>query len=123
MDCCKVEPEMYLNQKLVDGHVKVEPLISTHEAQITAQLLVECFEKDNTGIRTMECAIRVRALQSVMTASYKNLEKYKKNPTATSTLRALHGMLDRGYKFAGFTRTYVRQHIKEYPDLAQDVAI
>lgn len=123
LDCCQVEPEIYLNQKLVDGHVRVEPLIHTHEAEITAQLLVECFEKDNTGIRTIECATRVRALQSAMTVLYKSLEKYKENPKATSTLRALRGMLDRGYKFAGFTRTYVRQHIEEYPELAQDVAI
>ena len=122
LDCCQVDPEIYLNQELIDNHVKVEPLNESREAQMTAQLITECFEKNNTGIRIWECETRVKALQRTMTVLYKTLEKYKKKPTA-QTKHVLLGMLNRGYKFAGFTRTYVRKHIDEYPDFAADVAL
>jgi hypothetical protein len=117
-----VEPERYLRQELVENHVKVEALDYSREAQMTAQLITECFEKGNTGIRLRECKVRVDALQTTMTVLYHTLESYKKNPTK-QTLRTLRGMLDRSYKFAGFTRTYVRQHLNEYPALAVDVTI
>lgn len=75
-----------------------------------------------TQIATKECKTRVDALQRTMNVLYRNLREYKQNPT-TKTLRTLRGMLNREYKFAGFTRTYVRQHISEYPGLEQYVAI
>lgn len=122
LDCCRKDPEHYLRQQLLDSHVFVEPLDNSREAEITAQLITECFEKTNTGIRTKECKTRVDALQRTMNVLYRNLCEYKKNPT-TKTLRTLRGMLNREYKFAGFTRTYVRQHISEYPGLEKYVAI
>lgn len=65
---------------------------------------------------------KATALQRTMTVLYRNLDAYRAEPTV-KTLRALRGMLDRSYKFSGFTRTFVQQHIDEYPDLAQVVAI
>lgn len=122
LDCCQVEPEMHLMQELVDNHVKVEALTASHAAQMTANLITECFEKNNTGIRTFECKTRIDALQQTMTVLYRNLEAYRKEPSV-KTLRVLRGMLNRSYKFAGFTRTYVRKHICDYPELAQMVAL
>lgn len=122
LDCCQIDPEAYLKQELVNNHVKVEVLHATLEAQMTAKLITECFEKCNTGIRTLECQTRITALQRTMTVLYRNLDAYRVDPTV-KTLRTLRGMLDRSYKFSGFTRTFVRQHIDEYPDLAQVVAI
>jgi hypothetical protein len=43
------------------------------------------------------------------------------NGTSKRTLQVLRGMLNREYKFAGFTRAYVRDHLDKYPDLAQYV--
>lgn len=45
LDCCQVDPEAYINQELLNGHVKAEDLDSSHEAHMTAQLITECFEK------------------------------------------------------------------------------
>lgn len=122
LDCCQTEPETCLNQEFVDNHVNVTALDPSHATQMTAQLLTECFERTNTGIRIIECQTRIEALQETMTILYRNLEAYRKEPS-TKTLRALRGMLNRSYKFAGFTRTYVRQHIDDYPELAQVVAL
>ena len=122
LDCCQKDPELYLNQELIDGHVKVQALDASHTAQMTAQLITECFEKSNTCIRIYECQTRLTALQKTMTVLYRTLSIYKSRPNP-KTFRTLRGMLNRNYKFAGFTRTYVRQHINEYPDLAEFVSL
>lgn len=87
----------------------------------TASLVKDCFELRNTAIRTKECQTKIRALQKTMTILYKELEKYQSDRTE-QTVRTLRAMLNRDYKFAGFTRTYVRTHIKAYPDLVQYIA-
>lgn len=120
LDCCLVDPEEYLSQQLVDGHVWVEVL--KPEGEKTAQLITECFERTNTGIRLIECQTRVDALQKTMNTLFRSLDSYQKRPTPR-TLRVLRGMLSRSYKFAGFTRTYVREHLKDYPDLEEFVSL
>lgn len=122
IDCCKEDPEASICQELIDGHVVVTSIVSTDKAVRTAELLTECFEKQNTGIREYECSTRVEALEATMTTLYRCLANYKKKPN-TRNYRALRGMLSRGHKFAGFTRTYVRKHIDEYPELNELVAI
>lgn len=89
---------------------------------MTALLLTECFELTNTGIRERECQTRVNALNVTMATLYKALEKYRKDPSNRS-LRTLRGMLSRTYKFAGFTRAYVRNHLEQYPHLAEYVQV
>lgn len=118
IDCCIIDPEKVLNQQFINGHVEVLPI----ERKIsgiseTAKLLTECFEKRNTGIRTMECKVRIDALQETMTLLYKLLMQYRDNHNKKNYL-ALKGMLSRKYKFSGFTRTYVRNHLTDYPELA-----
>ena len=120
LDCCQVDPEEYLSQQLVDGHVQVKAL--QPEGEKTAQLVTECFERANTGIRVVECQTRVDALQKTMNALFRSLNSYRKRPTPR-TLRALRGMLSRSYKFAGFTRAYVREHLEDYPQLEECVSL
>lgn len=120
LDCCQIEPELYLDQEFANGHVKVEALKPS--AQMTAQLITECFEKKNTGIRILECKTRIDALQKTMTILYNSLNEYKQEPTV-KTFRTLRGMLNRTYKFAGFTRAYVRKHVEDYPELAELVRL
>ncbi len=122
IDCCKEDPEASIRQELVDSHVVVTAIESTEDAIRTAGLLTECFEKENTGIRILECQTRVNALQTTMTTLYRCLANYKQNPSQRN-YRTLRGMLNRNHKFAGFTRTYVRNHIDEYPNLSELVAI
>ncbi len=122
LDCCKIDPEAVLDQRFIKGHVRVRPLAETQEARMTAVLLTECFELTNTGIREYECQTRVNALSVTMTTLHKTLEKYRIDPSKRS-LRTLRGMLSRTYKFAGFTRTYVRNHLEDYPGLAEYVQL
>ena len=122
IDCCKTEPEKYISQNYKEGHVSVKPLNDTKEAEVTAKLIEECFEKRNTGIREIECDTRVEALQETMNTLHKTLQKYKENPNKRY-MGALRGMLNRGYKFAGFTRTYVREHIEDYPELEEYIRL
>lgn len=121
LDCCQVDPEQVVKQELIAGHVKVSPLIQSPEAKMTALLIFECFELTNAAIRTKECEVRLRELQKVMTVLCNNLEKFRVSKTLKFE-RTIRGMLDRNYKFAGFTRTYVRTHLEQYPELAQYVA-
>lgn len=120
LDCCKTDPELALVQELVEGHVCVSLLSESPEAAATAQLIEESFELTNTGIRTKECEVRIEALKTVMTILCKQFAMYRKNK-ATRSERTLRAMLDRKYKFAGFTRTYVRKHLDCYPELKQYV--
>lgn len=120
LDCCQVDPEEYICQELVDGRVRVTALKESQEAQMTAELVTECFEQRNTGIRVLECQTRVDALQKTMTVLYRSLRAYKKDPTMRN-LRTVRGLINRNHRFAGFTRTYVRTHINEYPALAREI--
>ena len=122
LDCCKSDPEVAFDHLFENGHVAVCALQDTTESKMTAELLTECFEKDNTGIRIFECQTRINALNSTMNLLYKQLREYCKAPSARN-LRTLRAMLSRTYKFAGFTRAYVRGHLETYPDLAEYVQI
>ena len=122
LDCCVIDPETVLQQEVVDDHVLVTPLNSDFESEKTAKLITECFEKKNTGIRIQECQVRMRALNCTMNTLYKTLEQYEKG-RHPRYLRALRGMLSKTYRFAGFTRTYVRTHLADYPDLAEFVQL
>ncbi|MBS5670842.1 MAG: hypothetical protein ACLSV7_00290 [Oscillospiraceae bacterium] len=122
LDCCLVEPEALLRQALENGTVVVRPLTQDETVQKTAELIEECFEKTNTGIRTLECETRKKALKQTMGLLYQTLGKYRKDPKGEA-LQVLRGMLDRKYKFSAFTRTYVRSHLDDYPGLAREVTL
>lgn len=123
LDCSKVDPENYLLQMIKDGHVCVEPLNDYKDDMnilLTAKLLTECFENKNTGARIHECQVIFDELTRNMNVLYRTLASYRKKPTA-KFLGTLRAMLNRTYKFSGFSRTYVRLHLDEYPDLAEFV--
>ena len=120
LDCCKTDPETMIHHALVNGHVVVTPLTGTTDAQNTASLVQDCFELRNRPIRSIESQNKVTALKSTMNLLCKHLAKLESS-TSKRTLQVLRGMLSREYKFAGFTRTYVRDHLDKYPDLAQYV--
>lgn len=122
IDCCVVDPERMIHQKLLDGKVSVTAIADTLEAENTAALIEDCFELRNRAIREKECQVKVRNLQLTMNLLYKELDKYQSRKTE-KTFRALRGMLNRTYKFSGFTRTYVRDNLDRYPELAPYVEL
>lgn len=54
-----------------------------------------------------------------MNVLYDYLEEIRKTPNSKVTLRKLKALLRRETAFAAFKRCYVREHIKEYPQLEQ----
>ena len=122
LDCCVTDPETVIHQALVNGQVVVKPLLTTPEAQNTADLVQDCFELRNTTIRSLESQNKVTALKRTMNLFFKKLDELE-NEANHRTLRVVRGMLSRQYKFSGFTRTYVRDNIGKYPDLAPYVQL
>lgn len=66
------------------------------------------------------CQELVDGLQRTMTVLYRSLKAYKEDPTMKN-LRTVRGLINRNHRFAGFTRTYVRTHINEYPALIREI--
>lgn len=122
MDCCVTDPETMLHQALNGDQVEVTPLDQTVVAQNTAALVQDCFELRNHKIRSIESQNKVKALKGTMNLLCKHLDKLETG-SSKRTILVLRGMLDRKYKFAGFTRTYVRDHLDKYPDLAPYVEL
>lgn len=86
---------------------------------MTAELIQDCFEKRNTGIREAACQHRINRLSDEMNVLYKTLEKHKKDPELQRYKRSLKATLSRTSIFAAFKRNYVRKHIMDYPDLEE----
>ena len=125
LDCCQKEPERYLRQSLLDGHVSVVPQegYGNDETVLqTAKLITECFECKNTGARIYESKVILDELSETMNVLYRALAAYKVEPDG-KPLRTLRAMLKRSYKFSGFSRTYVRTHLDEYPSLEEYVRL
>ena len=119
IDCCKEDPEEMLEQCYKEKHVKVYNIVDDERAIMTADLIQECFEKRNTGIREAACQYRITCLAEEMNILYKILEKHKKNPESQRYKRSLKAALSRKSIFAAFKRNYVRKHISDYPDLEE----
>ncbi len=119
IDCCKEDPEKMLEQCYEEGHVSVHNIVDEELAIMTADLIQECFERRNTGIREAACQHRIGRLADEMNVLYKILEKHKKNPELLRYKRSLRATLSRNSIFAAFKRNYVRKHILDYPDLEE----
>lgn len=117
IDCCVEDPEEQLEQCYENGHVNVHSVVDEECAIRTAELIQECFEKRNTGIREAACQHRIDNLSATMNILYNNLEKHKKNPESERYMKSLRASLRRTSEFAAFKRNYVRQHLIDYPEL------
>lgn len=89
----------------------------------TASLIEETFSLQNTGMRTYTSDKRLKLLQKEMTILYKQLEKLHSNPDSKVTMGMIRGLLRRESAFAAFKRCYVREHVKEYPQLQKYVSL
>lgn len=83
IDCCEEDPEKMLEQCYEEGHVNVHNIVNEERAIMTADLIQECFEKRNTGIREAACQHRIDRLAEEMNFLYKTLEKHKRSRNAT----------------------------------------
>jgi uncharacterized protein (TIGR02646 family) len=122
LDCCKLDPERYLNFELKEDNVTItENGNNDDTVKRTVMLVQEVFGKQDTGLRTYAIKERLDELQKEMNILYKNLGNYKEKPTSSATLRRLRILLGRESAFAAFKRSYVRNHSSEYPQLQEYV--
>ncbi len=124
LDCCKQDPEKYLNFLLENNDVRIDVADQDDEIQKrTALLITETFSIKNTGMRTYTSDKRLRLLQKEMNVLYKQLEKIHKNPNSKVAMMTIRSLLRRESAFAAFKRCYVREHAAEYPDLQKYVEL
>lgn len=120
IDCCKKDPEKLLMFDLVEGDVVIYSLDEyDSEAKLTAQLIYEVFNLQNTGMRVQKSEHRLRKLQAEMNSFYKLLEKYKKFPRNKRCKAMIEASLRRESAFAAFKRAYIRKRQKEFPELLE----
>lgn len=120
LDCCEVDPEPLLNH--IFENQKVIITSNSSSADKTAQLIEECFECRNTGIREYQCQYRFHELSIEMNAFFRALEKYKNKPNSPRFKASLRSMLSRESKFAAFKRYYLKTHLNDYRDLESYIA-
>lgn len=119
IDCCVVDPEQLLSQELIESEVHVEPLVAgDQKVHLTAELIEEIFMTDNPPLRQRASDARLSALQLRMNAFYEQLLVYTQDRSDFAKI-AIGAMLQRDAAFAGFTRCFVRKHLKEYPELSE----
>lgn len=120
IDCCKRDPEKLLMFDLVEGDVVVYPFDEyDREATLTANLIYEVFNIQNTGMRIQKSYHRMRKLQEEMNCFYKLLEKYKKFPRNKRYQAMIEASLRRESAFAAFKRAYIRKRQREFPELLE----
>ena len=131
IDCCRDEPEKLLNQTFVVIKDKIEPFIEpieassaekTAAAKKTAELLNDCFGNKKSYFREKALAEKVDKFREVMKILFDTLNDWNEKHN-DDDLNALKGMLDRKHLFACFTRSYVRAHISDYPELEDDIKL
>ncbi len=118
IDCCRQDPEEYLDFQLKGDSVVIrvhKPDQEIHER--TALLITETFSLKNTGMRTYTSDERLRLLQKEMNLLYGQLEGLHKYPNSGIIMRTICSLLRRESAFAAFKRCYVRAHAREYPQL------
>lgn len=118
IDCCRQDPEEFLDFRLKSDSVVICVVKSDDEIyKRTAQLITETFSQKNTGMRTYTSDERLRLLQKEMNLLYGQLEKLHNNPNSKIIMRTICSLLRRESAFAAFKRCYVRAHAEEYPEL------
>lgn len=123
VDCCVDDPEELMYFRLQEENVAVVAKDKSNEkAALTAILVYEVFNLQNTDMRVYKSAMRLRELNLEMNALYDNLEAMKKNPNSKVIMRKLKALLRRESKFAAFKRNYIRENKKEYPQLVSYIA-
>lgn len=121
IDCCQTDPEskiiFHCNQENIELISKVNP--SDQETERTMMLIDEVFNLKNTGMRVEKSSMRFKSLQKEMNLLFDNLELLRNQPDSKLVKRKLKALLRRKSAFAAFKRTYVWDHISEYPALEE----
>lgn len=123
IDCCRQDPEQLLSFGLQGANVLVEAKNQEDfQAVLTATLVQEVFQRNNTAMRDYKREMRFQELNREMNVLYDNLEEMKKNPESKIVMRKLRALLRRKSGFAAFKRNYIRENAGRFLQLLQYIA-
>lgn len=88
---------------------------------MTAELINETFNLQNTGMRVATAAYRIKALRKEINIFFNELQRYENNKTAINKRRVVV-RLKRSAAFAAFKRSYIRNNEK-YAELQEYVEL
>lgn len=117
IDCCSSDPEQRIYFRLHDGNTDVQAINSQDvDANITAELVTEVFNKVNTGMRVYKSNLRFEELNREMNKLYSTLSELAHNPNSAFALKKLQALIRKESRFAAFKRCYIRENVSEYAD-------
>ncbi len=111
INCCQEDPERHISCQYVNNEVDVNALDNEVTSQMTAELINETFNLQNTGMRVVAAAYRIKALRKEMNIFFYELLRYEKNKTQMNKRRVVV-RLKRSAAFAAFKRSYIRNNEK-----------
>lgn len=120
VDCCKIDPEKVMFFRLKEEMVQI---LAKDEkdarAVLTAELIMEVFDKRNTAMRIYKCDMRFRELNQEMNKLYDSIEELQDNPESKFAMKKLKALLRKESRFAAFKRNYIRENKQKYPQFLQ----
>lgn len=120
IDCCRKDPEKLLNFEWSEKNISVSAINADDaEAKLTAELIYEVFNVNNTGTRVITSKVRFDLLLEQMNIIIKVLDKYKEHPERRYNQKMLQAHLQRESAFAEFKRAYVSKRLDEFPGLRE----
>lgn len=121
INCCQEDPEQHIACRYADNDVQIEALDQSEVSLMTASLIYNVFNLKNTGMRTNNSAVRLKALQEKMNIFFNELHRYKDNKSPANTRRVV-ARLRKSTAFAAFKRSYIRNN-SDYAELQAYVAL
>lgn len=120
IDCCIIDPENVMSFQLKDENVSIWARDEKDfQAALTAELVTEVFNLQNTGMRVYKSELRFRELTLEMNKLYDSIEELQSNPDSRFALRKLKALLRRESRFAAFKRNYIRENQQKYRQLLE----
>ena len=121
INCCQEDTEQHIACRYADNDVQIEALDQSEVSLLTASLIYNVFNLINTGMRTNNSAVRLKALQEEMNIFFNELHRYKDNKSPANTRRVV-ARLRKSTAFAAFKRSYIRNN-SDYAELQAYVAL
>lgn len=123
IDCCKVDPEEVISFRLEDEKVQISSRDENNgKAVLTAQLVTEVFNLNNTAMRVYKSEMRFQELNQEMNKLYDAIEELEDHPDLKVALRKLKALLRKESRFAAFKRNYIRDNQQKYRKLLEYIA-
>lgn len=122
IDCCKVDPEKHLlcTYEPHDGKISVKSRDTLEDSRMTAMLIDESFNLDNTGLRQSSYSERMKLFRAEWNKFLKYLDEYRKKGTRFA-FNKVKSRLNRSTAFAAIKRDYIRIHHSEWKDFQKFV--